>query len=128
MQTDNGSENTNRKRKGPYTGMNKVSTFTEFITDNYKQHRLIIPGHCTAQSDVESFHWTIERECLAWDDIVDNKTLCEYVDKYLNEYNNRKRWKRDFSPVEKIEEYFNCKIEVPKVVILEDLYENVNFS
>ena len=120
VQTDNGSENTNRKRKGPYTGENKKSIFTEFIEENYKKHSLIIPGHCTAQSDVESFHWTIERECLAWDDITDNHSLCMYVEKFLNEYNNRKRWKQNYTPVEKIEKYFGCKIKLPKVVILEN--------
>lgn len=128
VQTDNGSENTNRKRKGPYCGENKTSIFTLFVNENFKEHKTIIPGHCTAQSDVESFHWTIERECLGWDDIVDNDTLCLYVDKFLEEYNNRNRWECDYTPLGKCEEYFGCKINIPKVVILDNFLENTNFS
>ena len=128
VQTDNGSENTNRKRHGPYCGENKKSIVTLFVNENFKEHKTIIPGHCTAQSDVESFHWTIERECLGWDDIVDNDSLCYYVDKFLEEYNNRKRWKCDYTPIEKCEEYFGCKIKIPKVVILDNFLENTNFS
>ena len=120
FQTDNGTENTNRRRKGPLYYDRKKSIVTEFIENNFKAHKTIIPGHCTAQSDVESFHWTIERECLAWDDIIDNESLLYYVEKFLNVYNNRNRFKCDYTPVGKIEKYFNCKIKVPKPVILEN--------
>lgn len=119
VQTDNGSENTNRKRKGPYTGENKKSIVTLFIEDNYKEHKTIIPGHCTAQSDVESFHNIIERECLAWDDIVDNGSLLYYTNNFLNNFNNKKRWQCDYTPLEKLEEYFGVKIEIPKAIILD---------
>lgn len=119
VQTDNGGENTNRKRKGPYTGENKKSIVTLFIEENYKEHKTIIPGHCTAQSDVESFHNVIERECLAWDDIVDNDSLLYYTNKFLEEFNNKKRWKCDYTPIEKLEEYFGCNIEIPKAIILD---------
>lgn len=119
IQTDNGCENTNRKRKGPYVGNNKKSIFTIFIENNFKEHITIIPGHCTAQSEVESFHWTIERECLAWDDITDNESLLYYTNNFLEEYNNRNRFKRDYTPKQKIEEFFNQKIELPKAIILD---------
>lgn len=120
FQTDNGSENTNRKRKGPYVGMNKKSCVTNFIEEFFKNHILIIPGHCTAQSDVESFHWIIERECLGWDDITNNDSLLYYSDKFLNWFNNKIRYKKDYSPIQKLEQYFNTKIETPKAVILEN--------
>lgn len=119
IQSDNGSENTNRKRRGPYTGENKKSVVTVFIEKHYKEHKTIIPGHCTAQSDVESFHNIIERECLAWDDIVDNDSLLYYTDKFLNWFNNKKRWKCDYTPIEKLESYFGSKIIIPKTIILD---------
>ena len=119
FQTDNGAENTNRKRKGPYVGVNKKSIVTEFIEKYFKEHKTIIPGHSTAQSDVESFHWTIERECLAWEPIKDNETLLYYTNQFLKEYNNQTRWNRDYTPVQKLEDYFKCKIEVPNAIILD---------
>lgn len=118
FQTDNGTEFTNKKIKTYVKDYAKTSIFTDFINKHFKDHKTIIPGHCTAQSEVESFHWTIERECLAWEDITDNESLIYYVSKFMKEYNNKKRFKRDYSPVEKIESYFNCKVELPEVVIL----------
>lgn len=120
FQTDNGSENTNRKRKGPvYTDLKK-SIVTQFIEEHYKDHKTIIPGHCTAQSDVESFHNVIERECLAWDEIVDQESLLYYTDAFLSWFNNKIRFKKDYTPVGKIERYFNCKVTIPKAVILDN--------
>lgn len=118
FQTDNGTEFTNKKIKTYVKDEAKTSIFTEFIKEHFKDHKTIIPGHCTAQSEVESFHWTIERDCLAWEDITDNESLIYYVSKFMKEYNSRKRFKRDYSPLEKVEEYFNCKVELPEVVIL----------
>lgn len=119
FQTDNGAENTNRKRKGAYTGENKKSIVTEYIEKRFQEHKTIIPGHCTAQSDVESFHWTIERECLAWEDITGNESLLYYTDLFLEEFNNKVRWKKDYTPKQKVEEYFGCKIEIPKAILLD---------
>ncbi len=119
IQTDNGSENTNRKRHGAYVGVMKKSIVTEFIEENYREHKTIIPGHCTAQSDVESFHNVIERECLGWDDIIDNDSLLFYTNKFLKEFNNKKRWKCNYTPIEKLEEYFGNKIEIPEAIILD---------
>ena len=85
IQTDNGTEFTNKyiKTKGEEP---KTSSFTIFIEDKFKKHRTIIPGHCTAQSDVETFHWSIERDCLAWDDITNNDELIKYTTEFINKY------------------------------------------
>lgn len=64
VQTDNGSEFTNRFIKTDGR-THKQSIFTKFIEYNFKRHKTNIPGHCTADSEVESFHWSIERDCLS---------------------------------------------------------------
>ncbi len=66
IQTDNGSEFTNRYKK-TYGKEPEKSSFTIFVEDKFKKHRMNMPGHCTADSDVETFRWLIERDCLAWD-------------------------------------------------------------
>ena len=55
IQTDNGTENTNRLLKTRGKEPEK-STFTKFVEEKFKKHKLNIPGHCTADSEVESFH------------------------------------------------------------------------
>ena len=117
VQTDNGKEFTNKDVK-TYCGEPKKTEFTRLIEETFMAHKLIIPGHCTAQSEVESFHWAIERDCLAWFDIVDNDTLIYYVDRYMTWFNNKKRWNKDYSPLQKAEDYFGCKINLPKPIIL----------
>lgn len=106
IQTDNGGEFTNRYKK-TYGKEPKINTFTIFIEDKFKKHKMIIPGHCTADSEVESFHWSIERDCLAWDDIIDNDTLIKYVTRYMKNYNNTKIKLRGYSPIEKIKETYD---------------------
>lgn len=105
IQTDNGFEFSNKriKTKGS-TPVN--SCFTMYIADKFKKHRTNIPGHCTADSEVESFHWSIERDCLAWDDIVDDKTLIKYTTAYMNEYINSEIKVRGYSPIDKIKETY----------------------
>lgn len=120
FQTDNGSENTNRKRRGPVYQEMKKSVVTEFIEEYFKDHKTIIPGHCTAQSDVESFHNVIERECLAWEEITDNKTLLYFTDIFLKWFNNKIRHNTDYTPIGKVEDYFKCKVTLPEAVILEN--------
>jgi len=85
IQTDNGNEFTNkyRRTKGKEP---KTTSFTLFIMKKFKRHKTIIPGHCTAQSDVESFHWSIEKDCLAWDDITNNEELIKATTNYLERY------------------------------------------
>jgi transposase-like protein len=101
IQTDNGSEFTNKYRKTK--GKTPVdSAFTLFVLCKFKKHRTIIPGHCTAESDVESFHWSIERDCLAWDDIVDNDSLIKYTTQYIERYLDTRIKTRGYSPLEKI--------------------------
>jgi len=56
---------------------------------------------------------------LAWEPIKDNESLLYYTNKFLEEYNNRNRWNREYTPKQKIEEYFNCKIEIPKAILLD---------
>jgi transposase len=117
IQTDNGSEFTNKYRKA--RGTPKSSAFTLFVLCKFKKHRTIIPGHCTAQSDVESFHWSIERDCLAWDDIVDNKTLIRYTTEYTNRYLETEIATREYSPLEKIKKALDVTdITLPKPQLL----------
>ena len=105
IQTDNGYEFTNKRirTKGstPVT-----SQFTLSIEEKFRKHRTNIPGHCTADSEVESFHWSIERDCLAWDDIVDDQTLIKYTTIYMKEYLNKVIKTRGYSPVDKIKETY----------------------
>lgn len=106
IQTDNGKENTNRlaKTKGKEP---EKSAFTIFVEDKFKKHKLNIPGSPTYDSDVESFHWSIERDCLGWDDIVDDETLIKYTTKYLKEYLNSEIKTRGYSPLNKIKETYD---------------------
>ena len=105
IQTDNGYEFTNKRTRT--NGKEAViSKFTMFVEDKFKKHKTNIPGHCTADSEVESFHWSIERDCLAWDDIVDNKTLIEYTTKYMKEYIQTEIKTRGYSPLDKIKETY----------------------
>ena len=119
IQTDNGTEFTNKDRKTTKKDKPVESKFTLFIQQKYKRHKTIIPGHCTAQSEVESFHWSIERDCLAWEDIVDNKTLIDYTTSYIEEYVNSKIKTRGYSPMDKIKEVCDItKVTFPKPQIL----------
>lgn len=118
IQTDNGFEFTNKRIRtnGPSP---KTSAFTNFCNLYFEKHRTNIPGHCTADSEVESFHWSIERDCLAWEDITDNETLLFYVNNYMNEYNHSVIKLRGYSPLEKIKEFYNeFSLSVPKAIIL----------
>ena len=118
IQTDNGLENTNRLLKTRGKEPDK-STFTKFVEENFKKHKLNIPGHCTADSEVESFHWSIERDCLAWDDIVDNESLIKYTSEYMNEYIHSVIKTRGYSPIDKIKETYDIdKIIYPMPQIL----------
>ena len=117
IQTDNGKEFTNKDVK-TYREP-KTSLFTIFINDNYKKHKLIIPGHCKAQSEVESFHWSIERDCLAREDITDDNSLIQKVTEYWNWYINKKRYNCDYTPLEKINSFYSLKdVSLPYPVIL----------
>lgn len=106
IQTDNGPENTNKfiKTKGKTP---EKSLFTIFVEDKFKKHKLIPPASPTYDSDIESFHWSIERDCLAWDDIVDNDTLIKYTTEYMKRYLTTKIKTRGYSPIEKIKETYN---------------------
>lgn len=105
IQTDNGKENTNRLAKTK--GKEPVkSAFTIFVEDKFKKHKLNIPGSPTYDSDVESFHWSIERDCLAWDDIIDDETLIKYTTEYIKEYLHNKIKTRGYSPIDKIKETY----------------------
>lgn len=119
IQTDNGKEFTNKDVKTYRSSGPNDSTFTIFINDHYKKHKLIIPGHCKAQSEVESFHWSIERDCLAWEDIFDNCSLIEQVTNYWEWYINKKRYNCDYTPLEKIKSFYSLKnVSLPYPVIL----------
>lgn len=118
IQTDNGKEFTNKyvKTKGKSS---KDSSFTIFIEKNFKRHKTIIPGHCTADSDVETFHWSIERDCLAWDDIVDNNTLIKYTTEYIDRYIRTSIKTRGYAPLDKIKTALDVtQITFPKPQLL----------
>lgn len=120
IQTDNGSENTNKYRKTNGKEAEK-SAFTVFVEDKFKKHRTNIPGHCTADSDVETFHWSIERDCLAWDDIVDDETLIKYTTDYMKEYLHSEIKIRGYSPIDKIKETYeidNIIYPMPQILTL----------
>ncbi|MCI9084031.1 MAG: transposase family protein [Bacilli bacterium] len=119
IQTDNGMEFTNKYIRTKDGHEAKDSSFTIFIAKRFKKHRTNIPGHCTQNSEVESFHWDIERDCLAWDDIYNNKSLLNCVDNYINTYVHTKISTRGFSPYQKIKETLKVKsFKVPKAKLL----------
>lgn len=119
IQTDNGPEFTNKYIRTKDGHEAKDTTFTIFIAKRFKKHRTNIPGHCTANSEVESFHWSIERDCLAWDDIYNNKSLLNCVEKYINVYVHTKIHRKGYSPYQKIKETLKVKaFKVPKPTIL----------
>ncbi|MBQ3142320.1 MAG: transposase [Bacilli bacterium] len=119
IQTDNGKEFTNKDCKTYIKYKPIDSSFTIFIKNHFKKHKLIIPGHCTAQSEVESFHWIIERDCLAWEDIYDNNSLIEKTTDFINTFINKNRFNCDYTPLEKIKSYYSLKnIILPKPIIL----------
>ena len=101
IQTDNGTEFTNRyiKTKGKEP---EISKFTLFVEEKFRKHKTNPPACPTWDSDVETFHWSIERDCLAWDDIVDNETLIKYTTEYMERYINTEIKTRGYSPLEKI--------------------------
>lgn len=118
IQTDNGTEFTNKyiKTKGKTP---EDSKFTLFINENFKKHKTNPPACPTYDSDVETFHWSIERDCLAWDDIVDNRSLIKYTTKYMNRYINTEIRTRGYSPIDKIKTALEIdKINIPKPQLL----------
>jgi hypothetical protein len=118
IQTDNGVEFTNKylKTRGKEA---TTTSFTLFILEHFKRHKTIIPGHCTAQSDVELFHWSIERDCLGWDDITNNEELIKATTDYIERYISENITTRGYSPLEKIKETLDVtNITFPKPQIL----------
>lgn len=101
IQTDNGTEFTNRLIK-TYGKEPKKNAFSLYVESNFRKHKINPPACPTYDSDVETFHWSIERDCLAWDDIVDNDTLIKYTTEYITNYINSKIKTRGYSPLEKI--------------------------
>ncbi len=118
IQTDNGFEFTNKyiKTKGKDP---EKSSFTLFIEKNFKKHKTNPPACPTYDSEVETFHWSIERDCLAWDDIVDNDTLIKYTTEYIESYNKSIIKTRGYSPIDKIKTALELdKINIPKPQLL----------
>ncbi len=118
IQTDNGKEFTNK-----YTKTNgkspKETNFTLFVYCKFKKHKTNPPGSPTYDSDVESFHWSIERDCLAWDDIVDNESLIKYTTEYITNYINTEIKTRGYSPLDKIKTAYEIdNINFPKPQLL----------
>jgi len=119
IQTDNGVEFTNKYINTKTGKEAKDTIFTMYVNKKFKKHRTNIPGHCTANSEVENFHWNIERDCLAWEDIVDSKSLLKYVDEYINVYVRTLISKKKYSPYQKVKETLKVKhFKVPKAQIL----------
>lgn len=118
IQTDNGTEFTNKYRK-TYGKSPKESNFTLYVYCKFKKHKLNPPGCPTFDSDVESFHWSIERDCLAWDDITDNDSLIKYTTEYITNYINTEIRTRGYSPLEKIKTAYEIdNIVFPKPQLL----------
>ena len=118
IQTDNGFEFTNKRIRSKGIAPVK-SSFTIFVEDKFRKHRINIPGHPTSDSEVESFHWSIERDCLAWDDIVDDESLIKYTTEYMKNYLNSKIKTRGYSPIEKIKETYeidNIIFPMPQIL------------
>ena len=118
IQTDNGKEFTNK-----YTKTNgkspKETNFTLYVYCKFKKHKTNPPGSPTYDSDVESFHWSIERDCLAWDDIVDNESLIKYTTEYIYNYINTEIKTRGYSPLDKIKTAYEIdNIQFPKPQLL----------
>ena len=118
IQTDNGKEFTNK-----YTKTNgkspKETNFTLYVYCKFKKHKTNPPGSPTYDSDVESFHWSIERDCLAWDDIIDNESLIKYTTEYIYNYINTEIKTRGYSPLDKIKTAYEIdNIQFPKPQIL----------
>lgn len=127
IQTDNGTEFTNKYIRTGDGHEAKDTSFTIYIAKRFKKHRTNIPGHCTANSEVETFHWDIERDCLAWDDIYNNKSLLKSVDEYINVYVHTKIKNRGFSPYDKIKETLKVKtFKVPKATLLTYESKHIN--
>ena len=101
IQTDNGTEFTNKhmrtKLKSP-----EESKFTLFIKEKFYKDKINPPACPTFDSDVETFYWSIERDCLAWDDITDNESLIKYTTEYITNYINTKIKSRGYSPLDKL--------------------------
>ena len=105
IQTDNGKEFTNK--------------YTKTHGKSPKKHKTNPPGSPTYDSDVESFHWSIERDCLAWDDIVDNESLIKYTTEYIYNYINTEIKTRGYSPLDKIKTAYEIdNIQFPKPQLL----------
>lgn len=118
IQTDNGSEFTNKYKKTRGKSP-KESNFTLYVYCKFKRHKLNPPGCPTYDSDVESFHWSIERDCLAWDDITDNDSLIKYTTEYITNYINTEIKTRGYSPLDKIKTAYEIdNIIFPKPQLL----------
>lgn len=118
IQKENGKKFTNKysKTKGKTP---EDSQFTLFIKENFKKHKTNPPACPTYDSYEETFHWSIERDCLAWDDIVDNVILIKYTTEYMERYNNSIIKTRGYSPIGKIKTALELdKINVPKPQLL----------
>ena len=118
IQTDNGKEFTNKYTK-THGKSPKETNFTLYVYCKFKKHKTNPPGSPTYDSDVESFHWSIERDCLAWDDIVDNESLIKYTTEYIYNYINTEIKTRGYSPLDKIKTAYEIdNIQFPKPQIL----------
>jgi len=85
----------------------------------YFENQNLVKYQITANNEVESFHWSIERDCLAWDDIYNNKSLLKCVEEYINVYVHTKIQRKGYSPYQKIKETLKVKtFKVPKPIIL----------
>jgi len=81
VQTDNGVEfsGTTRYYENNY--------FTQAIESFHGKHRYIRPGHCNANADVESSHWTIEEEFYNLTQFFSRKDFIAKAESYRQYYN-----------------------------------------
>lgn len=117
IQTDSGWEFTNKYVRNK--GKSRISAFTVFVENNFRKHKINPPACPTFDSDIETFHWSIERDCLAWDDIVDNETLIKYTTEYMENYIKTEIKTRGYSPIDKIKTAYEIdNIIFPKPQLL----------
>jgi hypothetical protein len=107
IQTDNGKEFTNLNSKT--LAEKKKTVFTKIVEENFQGHRTIKPGHCTANSDVESFHWTIERDFYGFEDFRSVEDFIAKSEQYINSYQTTVIKNRKASPKQMIYKNFGQK-------------------
>jgi hypothetical protein len=102
FQSDNGSEFRSVKKKYGH------SFYEEILIKNNIKYRFIPPAKPTFNSDVESFHKTIERESYDIEEFGDTNVFLDKLWVYITWYNlvRKNRNKQNKAPLTLIKEYY----------------------